>query len=537
MNICRELAKAYAAQGWSVIPVGSDKRPTVAWKEFQTRIASDTEIDKWWESSPDAQVGVVTGKISNLTVIDVESDGDFNIVLDETFTVQTGGGGRHFYFQYDEAFTNAVRIFPSVDVRSEGGYVVGPGSTTKALYSALNALPVAKMSQATRSRFLEAVRAKHAPSMGADGLHHASMDLSSAMNITTGSRNETLNRMALSLLNKHDQIEAWQMVVAINNTYSPPLEDAEVLSLFNSALKKFTDSPPVSHVTKEWGPQPIAQEPTVVDDDGKAKIMHASEVADLQKIDTDHTYQTNMPPFDDALLGGFSLGDLIVVAGSSGAGKTTLIQDWTVSLTLAGLPSLWFSYEVLAKPLWNKFETMGATIDTPIFLPSFNESGDITWVTEMIEKGMKERGIKVIAIDHLGFLKPPRGTFSNHADALTQTVRVIKQLAVKYGLIVMLPVHTRKTQSKIPDLNDIRDSLGIAQEADTVFFINRLKDSSGSFTTESKVWLMKNRKTGASLSIALGFNNGRYFYDPEVDVQKRKEEELEEKVNREFEEL
>lgn len=537
MNICRELAKAYAAQGWSVIPVGADKRPTVSWKEFQSRIASDTEIDKWWADSPDAQVGVVTGRISNLTVIDVESDGDFGIVLDETFTVRTGGGGRHFYFMYDEAFTNAVRIFPSVDVRSEGGYVVGPGSTTKSLYSALNALPVARMSEATRSRFLDAVKAKHSVTTVDGGIHHASMDMNAAMSITKGSRNETLNRLSLSLLNKHDQAEAWMMVMAVNNTYKPPLADDEVKLLFNSALKKFRESPPLSATPQVIGPVAIAQEATVVDEDGKAKILHASEVADLQKIDTDHTFKTNMAPFDEALLGGFSAGDLIVVAGASGAGKTTLIQDWTVSLALAELPALWFSYEVLARPLWGKFESMGATPETPVFLPSFNESGDIEWVTQMIEKGIKERGIKVIAIDHLGFLRPPRAQYSNHADAITQTVRVLKQLAVKYGLIIMLPVHVRKSANKNPDLNDIRDSLGIAQESDTVFFISRLKDGTGSFTSESRVWLMKNRKTGASLSIVLGFNEGRYFYDPESTKKVDDDAALEAKVNADWESM
>jgi replicative DNA helicase len=255
--------------------------------------------------------------------------------------------------------------------------------------------------------------------------------------------------------------------------------------------------------------------------------LHVAEVADLQVVDSENTYPLDMEPFDEALLGGVSFGELVVVAGQSGHGKTTLIQDWTVTLATGGkqkkvkLPALWFSYEVLAKPMWKKFQSMGATKETPIYMPRVTETGEIDWVFEAIEKAIDKYGVKVIAIDHLGFLKSPRGNYANAADAVTHTVRNLKRLAVKKGLIIMLPVHIRKTISKIPDLNDIRDSLGIAQEADSVFFISREKDSSGMPSTQSKVWLIKNRKSGASVAATFDFQFGRYYYNPDADKKKQ----------------
>jgi archaellum biogenesis ATPase FlaH len=287
-----------------------------------------------------------------------------------------------------------------------------------------------------------------------------------------------------------------------------------------------------SGVSREttWGPSPEKRsssrqyddslsDPDSEGDSDLQETLHASEVAALQVIDSDHTYPIDMPPIDDALLGGFSAGEVIVVAGESGHGKTTIIQDWSVTLSSGGsgkrdkLPSLWFSYEVLAKPLWQKFQTMGADLDTPVYMPRFTETGDVTWVLEVIEKAIEKWGIKVVCIDHLGFLRAPKGNYANAADAITHTVRILKRFAVKHGLIILMPVHVRKTNSKVPALNDIRDSLGIAQEADTVFFIGREKDSSGLPTAQAKLWLIKNRKSGISVSAMFDFVFGRYYFN------------------------
>lgn len=64
----------YMALGYSVIPVGSNKQPLIkSWKPYQTKAATEDTIYYWWEKKPDANVGIVTGAISNLTVVDIDS--------------------------------------------------------------------------------------------------------------------------------------------------------------------------------------------------------------------------------------------------------------------------------------------------------------------------------------------------------------------------------------------------------------------------------------------------------------------------------
>jgi archaellum biogenesis ATPase FlaH len=541
------LALTYLTRGWSVIICGTDKKPILPWKEFMGRYATPEELVKWFTDFPEAQIGIVCGPISNLTVIDVESTGDLDLIKDQTYTVKSGGGGKHFYFQYDPDFKNAVGLLPKIDIRSTGGFIVASGSTThKGHYETVLDLDVCKMSFQTKMAFKMANRpqlpwfatsgATSYPGMSADSLDY--------IGVSEGGRNDAMTKLAGSIHAKlHSSL--WQtigrkMFEEANLKNTPPLPPYEMNVIWTSiGVREVTQNPMGRDYSigaskeKTWGPSPAPQKfgDSIGDDsDGVStdtkETLHASEVAGLQVVDSDHTYSLDMPPFDEALLGGFSAGDLVIVAGQSGHGKTTLIQDWSVTLSSGGqsnrdkLPSLWFSYEVLAKPLWQKFQLMGANTETPIYMPRFNETGDTEWVLDVIEKAIIKWGIKVVCIDHLGFLRAPKGNYSNAADAVTHTVRALKRLAIKRGLIILLPVHVRKTSAKTPDLNDIRDSLGIAQEADTVFFIGREKDESGLSTQQAKVWLVKNRKTGIAVSATFDYQFGRYFYNADADKKK-----------------
>jgi len=546
-NTLLPLALTYLNRGWSVIICGPNKIPLIPWKEYMQRMATPNELVKWFTDYPEAQVGIVTGRLSNLVVIDIEADGYLNLIKDETYTVRTGGGGIHKYYKYDSDFHNAVKVLPQIDQRSEGGFVVAAGSTTtKGPYKALNNLEVMQMSAQTKETLLEAsLRAKNKdlpwyatsgqtayPKISTEGLDYPGA--------VEGGRNDAMTKFSGSIHARlHPSLWStigWQIFETANQKNTPPLPPYELRTIWNSiGSKEVQQNPGGRNYTDDysrertWGPAPEKTEkterrfkdsPNESDAESSSKeVLHVAEVAALQVIDTDYTYPLDMPPFDEALLGGFTLGDLVVVAGQSGHGKTTLVQDWSVTLSSGGqtkrekLPSLWFSYEVLAKPLWQKFQIMGADTDTPIYMPRFNETGDITWVIDVIEKAIIKWGIKVVCIDHLGFLRAPKGNYSNAADAITHTVRMLKLLAVKRGLIILLPVHVRKTSAKTPDLNDVRDSLGIAQEADTVFFIGREKDEFGLSTNQAKLWLVKNRKTGIAVSATFNFVFGRYYYN------------------------
>jgi len=141
----RSEAIALAKQGFRVFPLQPDgKKPE--FEEWQAQASADPERVKalWSDPFGEAQpwnIGVRTG--DGLTVLDVdmkhgrpgaESLDDLATFAGlelQTFTVRTPTGGLHIY--YDSTgyrLKNSVEtVAPGLDVRSEGGYVVGPGST------------------------------------------------------------------------------------------------------------------------------------------------------------------------------------------------------------------------------------------------------------------------------------------------------------------------------------------------------------------------------------------------------------------------
>lgn len=130
----------YLHRGWSVIPMRErDKRPAVRWQDFQTTRASEQEVRDWFRRWPENNVGIVTGAVSGLVVLDVDPrhGGDDTLrslelqhgPLLPTLEAATGGGGRHIYFAHPGGVVrNRVGIAPGVDLRGDGGCVVAPPS-------------------------------------------------------------------------------------------------------------------------------------------------------------------------------------------------------------------------------------------------------------------------------------------------------------------------------------------------------------------------------------------------------------------------
>lgn len=138
MTVNSVLAQAneYVDQGWSILPVKpSEKRPYMTnWLQYQHTKATKEMADSWFTSLTGAGVGMVTGRISGVVVLDVESY--CNIPIDELLCryptqmiSRTGTGGYHLFYLYPNGVSkiaNRVGIFEGADIRADGGFIVLP---------------------------------------------------------------------------------------------------------------------------------------------------------------------------------------------------------------------------------------------------------------------------------------------------------------------------------------------------------------------------------------------------------------------------
>ena len=536
MKIINEILLNFALQslreGISVFPVGKDKKPLISWKQFQTRYASEDEVRSWFNTYEDPQIGFATGKLSNLLVVDVEREGDPSFLPQETTIVQTGGGGYHYYFLYEEGIRNLTRFKPFVDCRGEGGYVVSPFSVSeKGPYSILQKAPLIKFPRTLippKVDIFEITTAGHSTMFEKKDLQHYP-------GYGAGQRNDEMTRYIGYLLTQiHPSdwdSQGWHLVKQANQRNTPPLGLGELQQSFNSIKRTEKTANPLGRATREYSSSSTIPAP-ILSEDGSDEVLHIADAAAKQVIDTGTAYPLGMPCFDKLYGGGVRAGNIVIISGQTGHGKTSLAQDWTLSLVRGEnkIKALWFSFEVMVADLWIKFQEMGMTKEDLAFIPIRNAPGNIEWIEKKVKEGKEKFGIKAVFIDHIGFLLPKSSSMagkknmsSNYASYLTQIMRDLKNLAIQEEIIIFLPVPMKKveTRNRVSDTDDIRDSGGIAAEADLVFLIEREKNKDKAvrtyFTDTTTITLSKNRKYGSTFIGKFTMLKGRFAYDDTED--------------------
>jgi len=124
-----DSALALRDKGLSVIPLeAKGKRPAVKWEAYQSAPASLEEIKHWFGYGVERNVGIVTGAVSGVVVLDVD-DVDLLATIEDlpkTPTVKTGKG-YHYYFKHPGRKIGNFEL-PCGDFRGDGGQVVAPPS-------------------------------------------------------------------------------------------------------------------------------------------------------------------------------------------------------------------------------------------------------------------------------------------------------------------------------------------------------------------------------------------------------------------------
>lgn len=215
-------------------------------------------------------------------------------------------------------------------------------------------------------------------------------------------------------------------------------------------------------------------------------------------------------------------GDLIILTGNTGEGKSAFGVSLTKNFLEQQLGCLWFSFELSGQELLERFSEKPTNM--PIFhLPRIISSKSADWIEKKIVEGIKFHNTKVVFIDHLHYLTDDATVRNkNLPEILGDLCRRFKMIARKYRVIVFLLAHVRKVSQSTkkgvvnrPTLDDLAGSAAIGQEADTVLVIQRIGkkrskkidiDEIAELSTDVKVYIDKNRRLGRLGSITMMFD-------------------------------
>lgn len=231
-------------------------------------------------------------------------------------------------------------------------------------------------------------------------------------------------------------------------------------------------------------------------------------------------------PLVDQAMGGMEGGELALVAGRPGVGKTAFLTGVVQSACEAGLSVLLWSGEMSRRQMvwrilsrltgiglrsikrglltpaeWTSIEMAQRTIQRGWAL-RFVE-GDITPSRLRVRCRSRQlrRGLDLVVVDYLQLMRPD-GRVENRTQEVGAVSRGLKALALGLGVPVLAGAqlsreiekdHGAKGPRRRPRLSDLRESGSLEQDSDLVMFLERIPDGTPEQRRAATLYLAKAR--------------------------------------------
>ncbi|CAG9782851.1 unnamed protein product [Diatraea saccharalis] len=253
--------------------------------------------------------------------------------------------------------------------------------------------------------------------------------------------------------------------------------------------------------------------------------------AELTNIDKVRGTKWRRFPALTRLLGGHRRGELTVLTGPTGCGKTTLCAEMSLDLAQQGVNTLWGSFEIrnsrLARTMLQQFA--GVSLEEnlqefhkyadefqklPIFYLAFHGQQTIKVVMEAVEHARYMHDISHVVVDNvqfmLGLADERDGDRYLRQDAV---IAAFRTFATARHCHVTLVMHPRKERdSEDLSTSSIFGSAKASQEADNVLIVQdkRLTAVRG----KKYLQVAKNRYSGDLGIVPLDFDKESLSYQP-----------------------
>jgi len=334
------------------------KKSFVKWTQFQKRLPTEAEVSQWFTQNPDANIGIVTGKLSNLCVFDIDSQeaqeyADEQGGFPDTPKAKTGKGW-HYYMSYpDFEVRPSVNKELEIDIRAEGGLIVAPPSIhgSGVAYEWEEGRSFADIDPASCNSvpwvidYLKEISKKEKPVQKKDNA--VAITTPPAKNeyaellkngCSQGSRNSSALKLVGHLFGKNlaDKM-VWEMIKDWNTSKNtPPLDKSELKEIFNS-VKKYESRKSTKTKAKKK--------------EKDISISSLLETPEQALAEYDESYVqisfagSNLKTLEKKMNGGLIGGRFYILGGIPSAGKTSLANNIADNICLNGHPVLFFSFD------------------------------------------------------------------------------------------------------------------------------------------------------------------------------------------------
>lgn len=257
----------------------------------------------------------------------------------------------------------------------------------------------------------------------------------------------------------------------------------------------------------------------------------------LLEPDVRDTVPSLMPAWDEQA-GAVRAGQLVVIAGRPGAGKSALAGQVAHNIAKSGRTVAFFSLEMsgeeivtrLAKlrtnplPLWDtniakQLDELGKMTTLRIFeVEQARSCAQIEAMARLLKSS--PQGLGAVVVDYLQLVTPPSGgNKENREQQVAAMSRAFKLLARTLGVPVFLLAQLNRQvekDSRRPRLSDLRESGAIEQDADRVWFVYPTNDDAMSEGREIEVALYqaKCRNGPAGIEARLIFDRAGMAFRP-----------------------
>ena len=333
------------------------KKPLVAWKEYQTRFPTKEEVINWFTKNPDANIGIVTGELSDLVVFDQDSEEAIKFAEekggfpDNTPKAKTGKENRYHVYMQHPGFEirNDVNKKYDIDIRGDGGFVVAPPSIHGSgnQYAWIEGCSILDVDPAECSTWMveylkgisiaetkpknetksdsknkpASIEPDHTP----DKSGKKSFADLIANGVVEGERNHTAVKIIGLLLKTMSKDNAWAFAMAWNKNNKPPLLKDELKGIFETVCRLENK--------KEISIDSLLDTPESILEDynqNYARIPFARDtLAGLEK----------------KMNGGLIPKKVYGLGGSPSSGKSALVNNIADNICLNGYPVLLFTLD------------------------------------------------------------------------------------------------------------------------------------------------------------------------------------------------